>query len=120
MGGNGPHSGARNSSFALATLPPDRFAGMSSSDTVTATSTPLNVTAATLIITLDVTTPGGAVTVIVDDGNAALESTALTQSGTDVAVHFPEAPSGLAPLIGKHAPITVKVTNAVVYTVGFK
>ena len=28
MGGNGPHTGARNSSFALATLRPDGFASI--------------------------------------------------------------------------------------------
>merc|ERR1711970_927513 len=35
MGGNGPHSGTRNSSFALATLGTDRFAGLSGTGTVT-------------------------------------------------------------------------------------
>ena len=31
MGGNGPHNGARNSSFALATLREDGFAGVAGS-----------------------------------------------------------------------------------------
>ena len=55
MGGNGPHSGARNSSFGLATLPPDRFAGLAASTAAHAVSKPVLVTGKTLMLTLDAT-----------------------------------------------------------------
>jgi len=51
MGGNGPHSGERNSSFALATLRADGFAGVSGSGS--ATSMPLKVTGDSLTVTVD-------------------------------------------------------------------
>jgi hypothetical protein len=68
MGGNGPHSGARNTSFALVTLGADRFAGVTDAEvggvgtaggvlTTTVSSSlskTVNVTGATMIVTLDV------------------------------------------------------------------
>ena len=140
MGGNGPHSGARNSSFALATLRPDRFAGLasaastgsesSSGGTMAAAtsssgrSKAIKVSGKTMTITLDVHTPGsGAVTVTVSvmgfgSGNGeALVSSPIKMTGTDTAVVFPG--SGLVPLVGKEVQLTLAVVGATVYTVGF-
>ena len=140
MGGNGPHSGSRNSSFALATLPPDRFAGLAATTAsasapapapATAHSRTVTVTGATMTLTVDIlgTEAGtrgagrgaGRVVVGVAGAGAAFETAApLTASGTDVAVVWPGAtPAGLAPLIGKQVQLTLTMDNAVVYTVGF-
>ena len=61
MGGNGPHNGARNSSLGLATLPVDRFAGLtypsssfSSSASLSFTTKPIKCTGGTLLISADV------------------------------------------------------------------
>ena len=60
MGGDGPHSGKRNSSFALATLLPDRFAGVAGAagEAGTVSSRAVEITGATLVATVDVA-PGG-------------------------------------------------------------
>ena len=52
MGGNGPHNGARNSSFGLATLGLDRFAGLAGTGTLVTRA--VIVTGKTLMLTADV------------------------------------------------------------------
>ena len=121
MGGNGPHSGKRNSSFALATLPPDRFAGLSSSGNGAATAAPLSkpvtVTGKTMIMTLDVSAGGSVAVTIVSGGAPFATSTPLKANGTDAALTFSK---DLAPLVGKQVQLQLAVSNAVVYTVGFR
>ena len=53
MGGNGPHSGARNSSFAVATLPADRYAGLKGTGEIKETKM-ITVTGSKMTITADV------------------------------------------------------------------
>ena len=61
MGGNGPHSGARNSSFGLATLRKDGFAGLSAwTGHGSVTLLPLVVTGASLVVTADFNPSAGA------------------------------------------------------------
>ena len=118
----GPHSGARNSSFGIATLAPDRFAGVKGgpSPGTVAVSRPLSVSGSSMVITLDVLATGGYVTVGIVDGPSGLSrSSALVGNVTDGMVQFPKAPSGLLPLLGKNATIQLTVVDAVVYTVGF-
>ena len=133
MAGNGPHSGKRNSSFALATLAPDRFAGMTSvgegehggggngrEGQVTAVSRWVQVTGATMIVTVDVLTPGGSVSIGVKGASPSFaRSTPITTTGTDVPVQFPGQTGGLAPLLGQQVQLEMIVTKATVYTIGF-
>ena len=58
MGGNGPHSGERNSSLGLATLRPDGFASVRGHGTFTTPT--LTVTAASLTVTADFAAGGAA------------------------------------------------------------
>eukprot|EP00935_MAST-01C_sp_MAST-1C-sp1_P001623 g1623.t1 len=119
MGGNGPHSGARNSSFGLATARPDRFAGVSGSGY--SVTKPLTVTGATILLTADILAPGGSVTVgVVGQGAGLAQATPLAQNATDHAVRFPSAPSGLQPLVGKQVRLSITAKDAAVYTVGFR
>ena len=119
MGGNGPHSGLRNSSFALATLRPDRFAGLGG-DAGTVTTRALLVTSASLIATVDVRRGGGSVVFGVVGGGAALARSAPVMSNcTDCAIAWPRAAGGLASFVGRNVSFTVTVDCAVLYTLGF-
>lgn len=113
MGGNGPHSGQRNTSFALATLKPDGFAGVGGSNGVTSTA-PVLVTAATMIVTADVL-PGGSITISVIGAN--LNAPPITTNVTDHVIQF--SGSGLQPYVGKSVSFNFKVEDGVVYTLGF-
>lgn len=123
MGGDGPHSGARKSSFALATLPADRFAGMASAKgaatVVAATSRAVNITGAHMLVTVDVA-PGGSFLVGVAGSSEFHQSKPLTATGTDVQVEFKGSPVGLAPLVGQQRQLTVTLDRATLYTIGFK
>lgn len=119
MGGNGPHSGSRNSSFAVATLPPDRFAGYAgSADVVTRNVT---VTAAGLTLTVDILAPGGFVTIgVMGHGSGLARSAPVTAAVTDHVVSFPGAPGGLEALVGVSVQLSLVLRSAAVYTVGFQ
>ena len=131
MGGDGPHSGARNSSFALATLPADRFAGMTSArsaeavrtgaDTAAATavSRAINITGAQMLVTVDIE-PGGSFTIGVDGSADFHRSEPVTATGTDLRVEFKGHPAGLTPLIGQQHKLALTLHRATVYTVGFE
>jgi hypothetical protein len=122
MGGNGPHTGLRNESFGLATVAPDRFAGLGGAGGQLTTRTVL-VTGAELTLTLDVAAAAGSsVTVgVVGQGAALAASVPLTSSGTDARVTFAAAPSHpLAALVGQEVALTLDVKGgATVFTVGF-
>ena len=142
MGGNGPHSGKRNSSFALATLEPDRFAGVApagdgrgsggSGDAgqqpawATATQS-VTVTGATMIVTVDIEGSADQVQMGIEGqagfgASEPISRASTADSTTDVAVRFPGQPAaGLKALIGKQVKIKVGLTRgATLYTVGFK
>ena len=122
MGGNGPHSGLRNSSFALATLRPDRFAGLGG-DAGTVTTRALLVTSASLIATVDVGGNGGGggsvVFGVVGGGVALARSAPITKNCTDCAVAWPGAAGGLASFVGSNVSFTITIERAVFYTLGF-
>ena len=111
MGGNGPHSGKRNSSFALATLPADRFAGLKGTGEIKETKM-ITVTGIKMTITADVES-GGSVTVGVVGHGAP--SKAITGSVTDGEVTGLE----LSALVGKEVQLTMALKDATIYTVGF-
>jgi len=130
MGGNGPHSGTRNTSFGLATLPSvDRFAGVGGTGTIKSTITVL-VTGPTLTVTADslaygdaTTLKGAAVTVATDNivGLMVTDATPLSLSSTN-ATDAPVTFAGVADFsdyVGKEVSIVVELVDALVYSVGF-
>ena len=143
MGGNGPHSGARNSSFALATLAPDRFAGVTSDAAagtkVSAVSTrAVNISARFMTVTVDIEDQGGSLSVAVlpaaeggggggdgaagtgggrSDVRGTITSSPITATGTDVIVSFPG--TGLLGMIGEMRRLEVTLDGATLHTVGF-
>lgn len=124
MGGNGPHSGARNSSFALATLPADRFAGVvagpGSAQIAAVTQRALNITGGQIIVTVDVSA-GGSFCVGVEASARFGRSLPVMASGTDIAVRFPGEPGGLSlDLIGQRHRLVVFADDVTVYTLGFR
>jgi hypothetical protein len=117
MGGNGPHNGARNSSFGLATLGLDRFAGLAGTGTVVTRA--VLVTGKTLMLTADVKA-GGSLQVGSTDvaGLGPSDATPITASVTRSAVTF-SAGKDFAAFIGKTVSLTIKLTDATVYAIGF-
>ena len=131
MGGNGPHSGARNSSLGLATLRADGFAALAADgptghDAGSIFSVPLLCTGATLVATLDVHegSLGGAVQIgIAGPGSEpsldAGKATPLTSNATDAPVRF-EGGADFAAHVGKLVTLELRLQRASVYTVGFR
>ena len=121
MGGNGPHSGPRNSSFALATMRPDGFASMAGSGTIRTVA--LKCTGPTLVITADVLEDGGSVRVGLagasSKGLKPSDAVPVTSSTTDHAVAF-AAGKTLAGLVGQDVVLELVLDRAAVFTVGFK
>ena len=115
--GNGPHSGPRNSSFALATVRADGFASVAGTGTVR--TRPLRCTGPTLVVTADVL-GGGSVRVGVANakGLAPADSTPVGSNTTDHAVEFTSRAT-LAPLVGTEIVLELVLDRAAVFTVGF-
>ena len=128
MGGNGPHSGARNSSFALATLRPDGFAGVRGNGTFRTHS--LVVTHATLIATADFMGKGSALRIgVVPDGSdeppmelSLKSSKPLATNATDAPMQFLGDCGGpdLTNWLGKTVQLEVSLEgDAMLYAIGF-
>ena len=132
MGGNGPHSGQRNSSFGLATIAADRFAGIASggagrsmADASAATmatassSKTVVITGGQMIVTADLKN-GGSVSFGIAGAGVPLDfpkSIAVTDSGTDAKVTFPGV--DLSSLVGKEVTVTLYLNDGMVFTIGF-
>ena len=114
MGGNGPHSGARNSSFALATLRPDGFASFGGKQG-TVQTVAITVTGGTMILSADVAV-GGSVTVTAMDTHVPT-SAPITSNVTDGTVTF--SGGGLGSLVGSSIVFKLTMIDAEVYTLGF-
>ena len=116
MGGNGPHSGPRNSSFALATMRPDGFASISGSGR--ATTVALRCTGPTLVVSADVK---GSLKVGVPGayGLTAEDASPVTGVANDQAVSF-ASQKNLSSLVGKDIVLELVLENANVFTVGFR
>ena len=95
MGGDGPHNGQRKSSFALATLPPDRFAGVVGAGI---SSSEIFINGSAITATVDVA-PSGSFALGIVGAKGFEKSLLITSSGTDIAIEFPGA--SIASLSGK-------------------
>ena len=141
QGGNGPHSGIRNSSFALATMRTDGFAGLKGSGTVRTQPllctgerrrckrlgpprcvlTPMRcVPGATLIVTADVLGPQGSVKIgaVGLPGVGIAQATPLTSNVTATKVGF-KGGGSFAAHVGKNVTLEIELVEGMVYTVGF-
>ena len=117
MGGDGPHSGDRNSSFALATLRKDGFAGIVGSGRFALR--PVVCGGATLTVTADIA-PGGSIRVgLLNSTTLGLDAaTAVTADATDAAVAFAGG-ADFTDLVGGDVSLEVELVNATIYVVGF-
>ena len=110
MGGNGPHNGARNSSFALATLREDGFAGVRGSGKAKFELTCFGPAPCTTIsATADVLGAGGSWTL------APSSCAAFTGNGTNKACALGAAGPVAA---GGTLTATVELRDAIIYTLG--
>ena len=128
MGGNGPHDGARNSSFALATLRPDGYASVRGAGVF---RTPLLVVTSEMITaTVDFGGAGGALRIGVlpdEPGEPPVafnldHSVPLTANATDAQMHFAGGCGGpdLKYYVGKKVVLEVSLEgDALLYAVGF-
>ena len=116
MGGDGPHNGERKSAFGLATLKPDRFAGVTGTGVA---SHAIFVSGSVLIASVDVPAGGSFALGIVDALKKFSRSIPITSSGTDVEIVFPDGAS-IADLQGQNVKFQVFLEGAVLYTLGFK
>ena len=119
MGGNGPHSGERNTSLGLATLPSfDRLAGLRGTGrAVAARAVP--VAASALTVTADGLAPGASVRVGAV-GVAGLGLDDCPALALDDA-NATDAPLGLdfSALVGTNVTLELELVGAVLYSVGF-
>jgi len=126
MGGNGPHSGERNSSLGLATLRQDGFAAVSGSGTLVTVE--LLVTGPWLTATVDVHdgaagANGGSVRLGLRSGDgpaglAADKAVPFTSNRTDAHVSF-EGGADFSSLIGTKVVLEAQLDDAMLYSVGF-
>ena len=105
----GPHNGARNSSFALATLRTDGFAALRGSGDVTTVA--LNVTGPTLTLTADVLAAGGSVAAQIVNGAGAAAPPVTANVTAHPVIH------GLT--VGSRVVVKLTLKDASVYAVGF-
>jgi len=126
MGGNGPHSGERNSSLGVATLRQDGYASVRGSGKLLTVE--LLVTGPWLTVTADVDVGGGSVRVGVPDtgpdspvGLLTAKSIPLTANGTAVHMTFEGGCGGpdFMPYIGKKIVLEAQLESASLYTIGF-
>ena len=130
MGGNGPHSGARNSSLGVATMRADGYAALTAAGAGSVFTVPLLCTGATLLATVDVylgwhgwprdgTVQIGMAGSGSEPSLAADKAVPLTRNGTDEPVRF-EGGADFAALVGTMVTLEIRLQHASVYTVGFR
>lgn len=124
MGGNGPHSGARNSSLGLATLRADGFAALASygppgAGAGAVRTIPLLVTGGTLRATVDVAEGGevhiGCPAVASLDAGLAMP---ITRNVTDAPIQY-ESGADFSQLVGSMVVLELRIKKASIYTVSF-
>jgi hypothetical protein len=123
FGGNGPHSGARNSSLGLAWLPNDRFAALQGDGRVRTIE--LTVGGPRLIVTADFTHSNGSLVVGVVSGGEVTppelspgRAVPIKLNGTDTVVHY-EGNANYDAVVGKRVVLELTLSNAAVYTIGW-
>jgi len=133
IGGDGPHSGWRNSSLGFATVPSfDRIAGIGGSTStdpsevvVVASKRGVKVTGPTMTITADGIGEGASIQVGCNNCSASLSATsaiAIDLSGRNVTseqVKFQSA-DDFTDLIGQYVQIETTMTNTILYSIGFE
>lgn len=127
MGGNGPHFGVRDSALGLATLREDGWAGLAASGgggvsgKGRALLPALNVTAALMVVTLDVWGAGGSVRVGARGapGLGVADCVPVTANGTRVVVGFVGG-ADFGALVGQQVDVDVELVNATLFVVGFE
>ena len=119
MGGDGPHNGARNSSFAMAMLRTDGFVGVKATDEAHFTTAPLNVTGAQLVVSLDIpeNVDGGLVSIgaVGVPGLGIEDAVPLSATGTDTKVAFTSG-HDFSALIGRTVQLQINARHATLYT----
>ena len=125
MGGNGPHSGARNSSLGLATMRADGYAALTANgptghDAGSIFTVPVLCTGPTLVATVDFAPSGGtlAIGALANPDLDASKAVPLTANSTDAPVHF-QGGADFTALVGKMVTLEMRMQRASVYTVGF-
>ena len=120
MGGDGPHSGTRNSSFGLATMRLDGFAGIKNSVKGSAAmmeTYSIQITGKYMIITADVV---GYVKVALEgiNGFGLNDCDTITKDVTDIQVEW-NGKKDISSLIGQSVKIQFELLDSVLYTFGF-
>jgi hypothetical protein len=124
MGGNGPHSGDRNSSFAMGTLRKDGFASVTG--TGDATTVSVLCTGNTLVVTADIYggVYGGSFQIGLAGAGVAAgvgvgASVPLTTNTTGGVMAFEKGAMIPPSLVGQNVTLELHMVHASVYTVGF-
>jgi hypothetical protein len=116
MGGDGPHSGVRNSSFGVATLRADGYAGVRGDGAFALR--PVLCEDATLLITADVR-PGGSLRVgAAVPGLGVDDAVPLEADATAAAAAF-RGGANFAGLVGSSVALEVELVDATLYAVGW-
>eukprot|EP01079_Euglenida_sp_SAG-EU17-18_P001301 gene1301-2725_t len=118
MGGNGPHSGARNTSLALATLRkartvPDGFASLSGTGSVT--TVPILVSGSTLIVTADFSSSQASLRVGASGPGVPASlgvpnCVPINCNATDAPVHFSSG-ADFSSLVGHNVTLQLELHN---------
>ena len=120
MGGDGPHSGDRDSAMGLATMRKDGFASLSGTGSVTTVA--LTVTGATLRVTADFSSQQGMLRLGVSGPSAGPLDPSLcdpvTSNSTDAPVSF-HAGANFSALVGRTVALRIEMQDAIVYTFGW-
>ena len=124
MGGNGPHSGERNSSFGLATLRPDGYAALRGTGSFLTAR--LRVTGSTLTATADFHNEAGSLQIglssaspHVVSGLLANASVPLKANSTDAAMKYAGG-ADFSSLLGLEVVLEVRMLSASLFSVGFE
>ena len=123
MGGNGPHSGYRNSSLGLATLRRDGYASLMGSGRVV--TVPLTCTSPRLKVSVDML-PGaaaasfrvGLAAVPASDPLSLAQALPMTMNVTDAAISFHSGAS-FEKHVGATVALELELVDAAVYTFGW-
>ncbi len=124
FGGNGPHSGNRNSSFAMAKMRSDGFAGITNlkgTETAYVKTYSLLVNAKYLLVTVDSLGGGGFAKVGLQgsDEYSTDNCHAISSNVTDFAVSWTingESENDLKEFMGKEVVLEIELKSAILYT----
>eukprot|EP01084_Bolivina_argentea_P301212 519587_1 len=121
FGGNGPHSGARESFFAMANMRMDGFAGIMNEqkgEVANVNTFKLAVQGKYLCVTMDVVQGvDGSIDVVLENKNG-FESGSVNKNVTNFALTWKNG-NDLTSLIGQDVVIQFQLTDAILYTFQF-